>query len=337
MDPDDTTAGLDITQVRLAVSAAAIAGDSGTLYHLVSGLMDEGVPLDSVLFDLLVPTQRDVGNRWQEGDYLVAEEHAATATVETVVSLLAGALDQPADAMHVVVAAAQGDHHSLPARLVATYLLFMGYRTTFLGANVLAADLSEYLEVESPKALVLSCAMTGHLLGARATVRAAHRAGTPVIVGGRGFGAAGEWGEAVGADAWASNAREIPEILDSWEPDPVSAESRAPVPSPELTELVGARAAVLSGAEALLARRPLEVDSRARDELAILLEAVEASLLVGDDRPVVDTLAWQHATLSAHGLPLAEAVATSLETALTDGHPDAAAVLSRSRPVSSSG
>jgi methanogenic corrinoid protein MtbC1 len=331
MVPDEISPDAGIAEARLAASVAAIAGDPGTLYHLVSGLMDEGMSFDAVLFDVLVPLQQDVGTRWQTGDYLVSEEHAATATVETVVSLLAGAFDQPTDARHVVVVAAEGDHHSLPARLVATYLVFLGYRTTFLGANVLAADLGEYLEVEPPEALVISCAMTGHLLGARATIRAGHSAGTPVIVGGGGFGASGEWTESVGADAWAANPRQVPEILDSWSPDPAAAEARALDPSPELTDLIGKRATVLASAQSLLAAGSVQVDARARDELSILQGAVEASLLVRDDRPVMDTLAWQRATLAAHRLSLAEAIAHALEKALADSHPEAAGVLGRAR------
>jgi hypothetical protein len=65
--------------------------------------------------------------------------------------------------------------------------------------------------------------------------------------------------------------------------------------------------------------------------LSILQGAVEASLLVRDDRPVMDTLAWQRATLAAHRLSLAEAIAHALEKALETSHPEAAGVLGRAR------
>jgi methanogenic corrinoid protein MtbC1 len=327
-DPNLTDTGLE--EARLAASAAAVAGDTGTLYHLVSRLMDEGLPFESVLFDVLVPTQRDVGTRWQAGDYLVSEEHAATATVETVVSLLAGAFDQPTDGRYVVVAAAEGDHHSLPARLVSAYLLFLEYRTTFLGANVLAADLHEYLEVEPPEALVVSCAMTGHLLGARATIRAGHAARTPVIVGGRGLGATGEWAPLVGADAWAGEPRYVAEILDSWSPDIGASEAGALDPTPELSELVGRRSAVLAAAQDVLERWSIPIDARIRDELSILQGAVEASLLLADDTPTVEALAWQRSTLAAHRIDQGEALGAALATALSTISSPAAVVLNRS-------
>ena len=156
----------DMSSARLAVTAAALAGDSGGLYNLVSKVLGDGVPFDRVLFDLLIPAEKDLGTRWQQGDYLVAEEHAATATIETVISLLAGSFDQPDDAATIVIATAQGDDHSLPARAISAHLLFLGYRTIFLGANVLASDLVEFLDGEEVSALILGCAMTSQLPGA---------------------------------------------------------------------------------------------------------------------------------------------------------------------------
>jgi methanogenic corrinoid protein MtbC1 len=309
---------------RLAATAAAINGDSGTLYHIASDLMGEGVPFDVILFDLLVGVERDVGARWQRGDYLVPEEHAATATVETVVSILAGMFDQPSDGIRVVVAAAEGDQHSLPARMIAAYLLYLGFRTSFLGANVLAADMAEYLEADTPDALVLSCAMSNHLIGVRKVIRAAHDAGVPVLVGGRAFGESGEWASLVGADAWAEDPRRVPEILESWEPDPAGAEMGAVDPTPDLLELQRRRSSVLAAAEAAMTGDPSD---RLWAELALLLGAVEASLLVEDDSLITGMLDWQNRTLRAHGYEAS--LVESLRAALEGVSPRAAAALSR--------
>ena len=113
--------------------------------------MDEGVPFDAVLFDYLGPVQREVGSRWQQADYRIAEEHAASTTTETVIALLAGSFDMDEAAPHVVVACAQGDTHSLPARMVSAYLTYLGWRVTFLGATLPAADLGAFLADEQPR------------------------------------------------------------------------------------------------------------------------------------------------------------------------------------------
>lgn len=314
MSTDET----GLPEARLAATAAALQSDSGSLYHLVAGLMGEGVPFETILFDVLVPAEQDIGSRWQSGDYLVSEEHAATATVETVVSLLAGSFDLPKDGARVVVGAVEGDHHSLPARLIAAHLLYLGYRAVSLGANVLASDLREYLTVEPPDALVLSCAMANHLIGARAAIRAGHSAGVPVIVGGKGFGEAGRWATTLGADSWVPTPRDVSEILGSWSPDPEASEAVAVDPSEELLHLMGRRAAIVGAAQGELAsvRGDLD-DARLTDELSLLLGAVEASLLVSDDQVIIDMLAWQGTTLAAHGYDGSDQIADALGSALT--------------------
>lgn len=328
-EPDMGTDNRGLLETRLATTAIAVSGDSGRLYHLVSGLLDEGVPFDSILFDVLAPVEGEIGSRWQHGDYLVSEEHAATATVETVVALLAGSFDQPETGPRVVVAVAEGDNHSLPGRLVAAHLLYLGYRTVFLGANVLASDLAEFLADDPPDALVLSAAMTTHLIGARASVRAAHAAGVPVVVGGKAFGEEGKWAAAVGADMWVADPRKVPDVLDAWRPDPEAAEAGAADPSPELAALTKARPAVIAGAvEALTSEASGGPGPRVLTETALLLGAVEASLLVGDDRVISDMLAWQEATAPVHGYD-ASAIATALRSALAVVSPVGEAALVR--------
>lgn len=317
-----------LTGAHLAVASAAISGDSGRLYGLMSDLMAEGVPFDSLLFDLLMPTEQDVGRRWQAGDYLVSEEHAATATMETVVSLLVGSFDQPSDGVHVVIAAAEGDYHSFPGRLANAHLLHLGYRTTYLGANVLASDLADFLLIEPPDAVVISCAMTNHLPGARAAISECHAVGVPVVVGGRGFGPDGMYAGRLGADRWVANPREIADVLGSWDPDPSDAEARAVAPDHAYAAVTDKASSILAEAlerfEAELGAPP---DGRLRDELSILLGSARASLLVGDDGVIAEAVGWQRETFAAHGLAGSEALIQSLADSLRPYSPEAASAL----------
>lgn len=320
------------SEVELGLTATALDGDAGGLYRLASDLMDNGVPFDSLLFDYLIPTERAVGARWAQGDYLVAEEHAVTAAIETVISLLTGMFDQPVEAPLVVVATAEGDDHSLPARAVAAHLLFLGYRTSFLGANVPGEDLRDFLEDEKPTSMVLSAAMTTHLLGARSVIRAAHQAKVPVVVGGKAFGTDGRWAAAVGADAWVSSLKEVADVVDEWvgRGAEVNLEEAPPLPT-ELTDLLAVRAALLAEAEDELAgTSDGPVPSRLRSELALLLSSVEAALLTGDDQVVVEMIEWQESALSAHHYDPA-VVAEALQNALNASFTKGGNILTRAR------
>ena len=313
-----------ISEIQLGITAAAIAGDSGSVYRLVAHLLDEGIPFETVVFDMLLRSEREVGLRWQAGDYLVTEEHAATATLETVIALLPGSLDQPEKESAVVVATTPGDSHSLPARAVAAHLLYLGHRTTFLGANVLAPDLREYLEFDPAAAVVLSGAMTSHLLGARDAIRASHSAGIPVLVGGRAFGENGIWAERVGADAWVASPGEVADHLESWAPDVHASEARAKNPGGVLERVMERHNAVLAEAEALLAHALGEPPgARQRTELATALLVTEASMLVDDPRPLLDFSRWQGHMLDAHGFRSHLALTTALSEALEKTVPEA--------------
>lgn len=316
----------DSSVVQLGITSAAISGDAGTLYRIASKLMEEGVPFDSLLFDHLLPAERAVGHRWQEGDYLISEEHAATAAIETVISLLAGMFDQPEGGSHVVIAAAQGDDHSLPGRAVSAHLLYRGYRTTFLGANVLATDLAEFLEAEQPDVLVLSCTMTSHLVGAHASISAAKRAGVPVVVGGRAFGDDESRARNLGADAWSATLADVPGNVESLIAGGPAGSSVVPLAS-DLESLVADEIEVTADAHRRLrAEAVVGPDRRWLDEISILLGATEGAMLTGDDSVLDETLRWQRRVLAAHGYR-SDLVARSLVAALEGISPVAANLL----------
>ena len=294
----------EFPEVELALITTAVSGDAGGLYRIASDLMEEGAPFESVLFDYLLGVERSVGQRWAQGDYLIAEEHAITAAIETVISLLAGMFDHPAGAPSIVIATAEGDDHSLPARAVAAHLLSVGYRTTFLGSSIPADDLHEFIAAESPAVVVLSGAISTHLLGARAVIEAAHRAGVPVVVGGNAFGPDGRWAAAVGADGHVSSMRDVATVVNEWVTDGVPNLSSLPPIPDSLSELLAARPSVVADAAASLAGDGQRLETEAQ----LLIDALASSLLTGDAQPVADMLAWQEESLTARGLDASRVV-----------------------------
>ncbi len=311
---------------RLAILAAASAGDAGGVYRLVAGLMSEGAPFAAILFEVLAPLEAEVGNRWHQGDFSVTEEHTVTATLETVVALLAGSFDVAEDARRVVVACAEGDSHSLPARMVAAHLVFLGWRVIFLGAGQPAADLGAFLREWPPEALVLSCAMATALPGARDSIREAHRAGVPILAGGSAFGPAGARALLLGADAWTADPAGVDEILRTWKPDPAAAEAAAREGGEDLSWLRQRRAALVARtADALT--RPEAPGGRAclDSDLNLLLDALASALLLDDPAIFAEFVTWRRSLPPTTGEPDTTAVLKALRVALEDGPPRAVA------------
>ncbi|HSQ36653.1 MAG TPA: cobalamin-dependent protein [Acidimicrobiia bacterium] len=322
-DPDDPW-----QPTRLAILVAASAGDAGATYRLIADLMGEGVPFSTILFEVFIPLEAEVGKRWQQGDFGVADEHLVTATLETVVSLLAGSFDIPDDARRVVVTCAEGDTHSLPARMVAAYLVFLGWRAVFLGPSQPASELRNFLRERRSEALILSCAMTGALPGARECIRVAHEAGIPVLAGGRGFGPDGARAYALGADAWTADPARVDEILRTWDPDPAAAEFGARDGGKDLFHLRQRRAELLARAEATLVKPDGPVgDARLGSDLDLVLDALAASLLLGDPEVMVEFVDWDCSRVTALPRPDPTALVAALRTALRADLPSAIAFL----------
>jgi hypothetical protein len=172
--------------------------------------------------------------------------------------------------------------------MVAAYLTYLGWRVTFLGATLPAHDLTAYLTDERPAALLLSCTSTANLIGARACVRGAHRAGIPVVAGGRAFGADAGRARAIGADEWIGD----PKMLDligepAW--DIAAAESQA-LPEDEAMALAESVPALV---EAAIASAPLEVSvTSARDDLLLLGQTLAAAVLVDDGTLLEELFEW---------------------------------------------
>ncbi len=163
----------DIPATRVALLAALVDGDLATAYLLATTLLDEGVSFEALVAEVLGPVQRELGARWAQGELTVADEHAATAASEGLVTLLSGGLTS-SDGPLVTVVCPEGDAHSLPARVVAAVLAVRGYHTLLLGPSLPAVDLDDYLAREMPFAVALSVSLPAALYRAATSVAIAH-------------------------------------------------------------------------------------------------------------------------------------------------------------------
>ncbi|SRR6266487_2259805 len=114
------------------------------------GLLEAGVGVQELILGLLGPAQAEVGRRWEANQWSVADEHAATAIADAVLGALSWRTDAAGDQGRVVVTCAEGEWHSLPARMAAELLRVHGWQVTFLGASTPADHLRRFVaEVEA--------------------------------------------------------------------------------------------------------------------------------------------------------------------------------------------
>ncbi|MFI5955739.1 B12-binding domain-containing protein [Cryptosporangium sp. NPDC051539] len=206
------------------------AADRRLAVELVSDLLNDGVDPVDLMLELVTPSQQVVGERWQSGEYSVAQEHAATAVSEAAVATVGAWITEPATPLgYAVVACAEREWHALAARIVAESLRHLGWRTTYLGASTPAHQLAGYLHRLDPDVVAVSCSMPAALPAARRIVEAAAEAGIPTLAGGRAFGADASRALALGASGWAASPRQAADVLARLRPvvEPVPALAHA--------------------------------------------------------------------------------------------------------------
>ena len=281
--------------------------DQPEAVRLVTGLAEQGAPPEALVLEVLAPAQREVGRRWEDGRWSVAQEHAATAVTDTALGLLALDAEPNGNGRHAVVACVEGEWHSLPARMAAEVLRLRGWHVTFLGGSVPADDLARYISAQRPDVVGLSCSMPVSLKGATRSIQACRQAGVPVLAGGGGFGPEGRYAARLGASAWAADPVVAATLMESGLDG--GSHSSVMVNDAEHSALEREKDDIVSTAVARLEHD----DARVREALTFLVSSLESALFVEDDAVIA---ACRPATerLLAVGDPSTAATSSALDT-----------------------
>ena len=238
---------------------------------------------------------------------------------DRVVAVCAGTGPAPWRPDRLVIACADGEWHSLPARLLAETLRLRGWYVSFLGASVPAAHLSTYLQQHEPAAVLLSISLSVRLSAARRSVAAAQRAGVPVLAGGRGFGDTQRWAHRLGADAWAAGAVEAAAVLEGWPPPPAAHAGLDHLADDEYARLIDETPDLIDSVLGVLERRfrPIRSYTQSQREATVedlghLAAFLAAAVFVDDEAVFADFVRWLADVLAARWVP-PEGVALALE------------------------
>lgn len=293
-------------------------GDRSSAIGQVRELRADGHDVLDLIHHLLAPAQLRVGELWVADTWSVAQEHAATAISETVLTMIAVERETqaqpPRDAPSVVVSCVEQEWHALPALMVSEHLRAEGFAVSYLGANSSAQGLVRHIHDLGPSAVLLSCSLSAFLPLARRQVEAVRETGTPVVVGGSAFDAAGHRARVLGATAYAPSANGVGDLVRAL-PTAVPAASPLAHPGAEEAYVVfGDRETLADDVERLLLQALAAGDSPevTRDEgwLRVLddqlphLVGSVAGALVCDDPSIVDhALDWAEVVLRHRGAP----------------------------------
>ncbi|MCB0346716.1 MAG: cobalamin-dependent protein [Bdellovibrionales bacterium] len=208
-------------------------GDSDAADAIIeSALSKKQASPDALYLEVLLPSQRKIGELWATGKLTVAEEHRASQITLSQMDILRRAMKPlEKNGKHVVIAAPENDPHYIPCRVVSDFLVRDGWTVDCLGAGTPTKDLVKFIAQCKPDLLGLSTTLAEAVPTARAAIKQVkkHHPSLPILIGGSAFAAFPELLDNLGHDVYAPDiataimrSRELVGLpnrskdLDSW-------------------------------------------------------------------------------------------------------------------------
>jgi methanogenic corrinoid protein MtbC1 len=195
-----------------------LAGDEAGSWGVVEAAFASGMEPADFYCDVLTPVLHSVGDLWVSGEIGVEDEHLASSVASGIVGRLGPRFSRRGRTKGtVVLAMPSGERHHLGLAMLADILRSQGYRVLNLGADTPApALLAAIGQVDDLAAVAIGVVNTDRLSAAASLIKAVRRAFGRVLVVAGGAGVPDEeTAHRLGADGWETDARKVPNLLNS--------------------------------------------------------------------------------------------------------------------------
>jgi methanogenic corrinoid protein MtbC1 len=143
---------------------------------------------EDVLLELVAPTLRSIGTRWERGQLSIAEEHRASAVAARLISRLGARFGRRGVRRGtVILAAPSGELHGAPVTITTNLLRWRGFNVVELGADTPAEAIAETVDNEPDLVAVgMACTTNGATRAARRAIAMVRLSSpdVPIFLGG---------------------------------------------------------------------------------------------------------------------------------------------------------
>ncbi len=189
---------------------AALAGETAAVLELTNAGLEMGVRPETMLFEALMPALEEAGERFECGDFYVPDMLVAGRALAGALAVLRPLLlatgVEPVGTF--VMGTVKGDVHDIGKNLVNIMLEGAGFQVIDLGVQVAPEKFVEAMQEHRPDIVGFSAFLTTTMPMFKENINALEKSGLRdqviVIVGGAPV--TQEYADAVGADAYASDA-----------------------------------------------------------------------------------------------------------------------------------
>ncbi len=176
------------TPSRSRLRARLVAGDEAGAWSLLEAALASDMTPEDVLLELVSPTLRAIGTRWERGQLSIADEHRASAVAARLISRLGARFARRGVKRGtVILAAPSGELHAAPVAIAANLLRWRGFDVVELGADTPAEALAETVVNEPDLVAVgMACTTDGASRSVRRAIAMVRRSSPdiPILVGG---------------------------------------------------------------------------------------------------------------------------------------------------------
>ena len=169
---------------------AVLEGDFDGVTTNVQASLEAGLDPAIILNDGMIAAMREVGCRFEEGEYYVPEMLIAARAMQTGMAILKPHLQQAdrKSSGKVVIGTVKGDLHDIGKNLVSLMLEGAGYEIVDLGVDVPSEEFVKQATDLQPDIIAMSALLTTTMPSMKTTIAALDAAGLrkhiKVIIGG---------------------------------------------------------------------------------------------------------------------------------------------------------
>ncbi len=189
---------------------AILEGDVSATKEEVQAAVDSGLEAGHILNDGMIAAMKEVGRRFEEGEYFVPEMLISARAMQAGLALLKPHLasSQVKSAGKVAIGTVKGDLHDIGKNLVGLMLEGAGFEVKDLGVDVPAEKFVQAIQTDAVDIVALSALLTTTMPNMQATIEAVKQAGlrdkVKIIIGGAPV--TQEFANQIGADGYSADA-----------------------------------------------------------------------------------------------------------------------------------
>ncbi len=194
----------------LALYNAILDGNVTDAKNGVQTALDAGLEPGQILADGMIAAMKEVGKRFEEGDYYVPEMLIAARAMQAGMFLLKPYLVKGdiKSAGKVVIGTVKGDLHDIGKNLVALMLEGAGFEVKDLGVDVEPEKFVETILSDGTNIVALSALLTTTMPNMEVTIKSVQQAGlrdkVKIIIGGAPI--TQDYANQIGADGYSADA-----------------------------------------------------------------------------------------------------------------------------------